>query len=472
MKRTIQILALSYAFAVSGQTQLGLRTSNYSGVNSVLLNPSSFHNSPLKWDVNLLSAGVFAYNQYAYVENASVLDVIKYRGSLISSQSLGEGESREQNSLYYNFFNHNRPFTSSINAFVTGPSVQFRWKDFTFGVFTNSRLAFSSTKLDSDLDYFSLDQWAIGESKEINPFVIAGMAWGEVGVNMATTLRKNLHSEITAGVNLKYLMGMEGFYIQNRHRTTITSLDDTTLINGGPIEYGFTPAFAGSAPTKNGNGASADIGFNIIKRAHNGKPYHWKLGLSVVDLGFIHFNKGSQKHSFDQSDVYDLDNASISGNGLGELSQNLSEEAFGDASQSLVANDFTILTPSALSLQFDYSITKKWFANATVNRRFNLHQVVVDRENLWSVSARYETKWFEFGVPVVLYDDKHLRVGTFVRLWMLTVGSDHINSIFLKQRYLAGSDIYFALRINSLSNPFTKRARGRKGLRNTEDCYF
>ncbi len=472
MNRLIIILTSLCPLTMLGQNQLGLRTSNYSGTNSNLLNPSAYHSSPLTWDVNLISAGAFLYNQYAFVENASVLDILGGNQEIVSSRSLTEGEVKNPNNLYYSFYNHNRPFSNSINVFATGPSVQFRLHKFSVGLFTNSRLAFSATKLDADLDYFSMDEWPIGQTRQINPFVLAGMAWGEVGINLATTLQKDLKREITAGINLKYLMGFEGFYFRNAGTTTVTSFEDNMQVDGAPLEYAYTPGFIGSSLGQNGHGAGIDVGFTYIRRGAKAKPYKWKFGASLVDIGFIQFNNGSQKHRFNTEEVYDIADNNLNGQGLNELAQNLSEEVYGNSSQSLVAQDFALLTPSALSIQFDYALSQNWFINATANRRFNLHPIALDRENFWSVSARYENRWFEFGVPVVLYDDRHLRVGTWVRLWMLTICSDHVNSLLFKQPQLAGSDIYFALRINSPSNPFKKSSKRKNGSNGFEDCYF
>lgn len=470
MKQPILIITVSCSLLASAQNQLGIRTSNYSGVNSALINPAAFHHSALQWDFNIVSGGAFVYNQYAYVENASVISLIGHDGPMTFRSASADAPADDPTALYYNFYDQQAKFSNSVNAFVTGPSILLHKGKYSFGIFNNLRVASSGNRLDPDLDYFSLDRWVDGDTKEFDPFNINGMAWGEIGINVATTLKKDLRSELNIGINAKYLMGFEAFYFRNQNNTSVTALGDTSLVDGGPIDYAIT---SGNGFGINGHGFSGDIGVVYKRRKGRGKPYLWKLGVSLLDLGFVHFNKNSQKHILDESSLYNIDRNNL-GNGAGvdALLDDLSLEALGDATQSQVADDFTLLTPSALSVQFDYALNKNWFLNATVNRRINFHPITVDRENFWSASVRYETKWFEMGMPVVLYDDRHLRVGTWIRIWGLTIGSDHINSILLKQPQLAGSDIYFALRVNSLTNPFGKKSGQRRRSQSAEDCYF
>ncbi len=472
MKWGTSSIFLVAVLSVQAQNQLGLRSSNYSGANSVLINPSSFHSSPLNWDVNIISAGAFFYNEFVYVENTSLIGLLNHNGPFLSRPDQAPETPDDADALYYNFFDHRNSFSNSGNAFITGPSAAVNFGKFSLGLFLNARVAGAGNRLDEDLDFFSLDGWLTGDTKNIDPLNASGMAWSEIGVNFATTLKKGYRSKLDVGVNLKYLMGHEAFFIRSRNEAGVTSFANTSIVQGGPFDYGIASSAVNNSFGINGSGMSTDIGVTYIRKSNEKKPYEWKLGVSVLDIGFIHFNRNTQKHRLTEIDPYAINRNSLSGaNSVDELLANLSQEALGNLNQSQTANDFTILTPSALSVQFDYALHKNWFVNATVNRRFNLHPLTVDRENFWSVAARYEDSWFEMGVPVVLYDDHHLRVGTWVRVAFLTIGSDHLNSIFLKQNQLAGSDIYFAIRLNSFSNPFNA-GKGKRGKLSPEECYF
>lgn len=474
MKNQAIILFCLVFFSLKAQNQLGLRTSNYTGVNGILLNPSSFQSSTYTWDVNIIGAGIFMYNEFAYMENTSLMGLLTHNGPINYRSMSPEAPPNDPNALYFNFFDQTDRFSNSGNLFIHGPSGMVRFGKYSVGLFTNFRAAGAGNRLDRDLDHLSLDGWVAGDTKIFSPFNMSIMAWSEIGLNLSTTVKKKLSHKIDIGINLKYIIGHEAFYFRNRNSTTVTSLNDTTVIDGGPLEYGIASSLANGGFGINGSGFSTDIGFTYIKIKDRSKRYDWKLGVSIVDLGFIHFDQNAQKHILNEGTVYELDQNNIANaDGIDGTLESISQEAFGNASQSRTANDFTILTPSAVSVQFDYPINKRWYLNATANRRFNLHPVTIDRENFFSVSGRYETPLFEVGVPVVLYNDQHLRVGTWVRFGWLTVGSDHINSVVLNQSQFAGSDVYFSIRINGQNNPFSKKKRGRNGKkRDLENCYF
>jgi len=62
------------------QEQLGLRLENYAGVSSIPLNPAGNLTNPLRWDVNLVGAGMFWSNNYAFIKKTNTLDLINNAG--------------------------------------------------------------------------------------------------------------------------------------------------------------------------------------------------------------------------------------------------------------------------------------------------------------------------------------------------------------------------------------------------------
>jgi len=58
------------------QEQLGLRTENYSGINSIFSNPANNLTTPFHWDVNLGAIGLFFENNIGGYRNSSVGDVL------------------------------------------------------------------------------------------------------------------------------------------------------------------------------------------------------------------------------------------------------------------------------------------------------------------------------------------------------------------------------------------------------------
>ena len=91
---------------------------------------------------------------------------------------------------------------------------------------------------------------------------------------------------------------------------------------------------------------------------------------------------------------------------------------------------------------------------------------MVEAENVVSVFPRYESKWFMFSLPISIYEYESVRVGTAMRIGFLTVGSDHLLSLFGKSDF-RGSSFYAALKII----PFGKRGQSKSSERNRNiDC--
>lgn len=469
MKRIILILICGCATQGFSQIQQGLRLSNYGGINSIQLNPSSFHKSPLKWDFNLISGGLFFENEYAFVENTSFTKLLNHNGPLLfrSSNPLLQEVQDDPDALYYNFFDAQKEMDQSLNMFLGLPSLAFRINDFSFGFYSNIRFAGALNNLDKDLDQLSVDQWAERETKSIDKSAIAAMLWGEIAINSAMEIKDNERRNISIGVNLKYLMGLEGFYGYSSRTSMVTEINDTLFIQGGPFYSGISSSLLSDDANLeiNGHGWGIDLGVTYYRKSYNrSKPYLWKVAASLIDLGYVKFDENAQAHTIDGLDTYDFVKSNLLGvNTVNDLYGVVSNEGLGNANSSLTASTITLFTPLTLSVQFDYSLNKEWFVSGLINRRLSFHPKVVKRENLSAIALRYEKKWFEMGLPVNLVDDQHLRVGFWVRYYILTIGSDHVNSLLINQSQFTGSDIYFALKINPFS---TNRSSG------PEDCNF
>ncbi|MBL0096833.1 MAG: hypothetical protein IPP46_10320 [Bacteroidetes bacterium] len=54
-------------FLMQGQEMLGIRSSNYAGLQGLGINPSSMIDSRLKWDINIITVGVSLENDYLFI---------------------------------------------------------------------------------------------------------------------------------------------------------------------------------------------------------------------------------------------------------------------------------------------------------------------------------------------------------------------------------------------------------------------
>lgn len=455
-----------------GQDEVGLRNGNYSGVNGVFQNPSFSSTSFLKWDLNLFAGGFFVDNGYIYIENSSLLHSGLNSGNLtFNSTNPEEIAKQPSNPLYYSFFDPTRDFDFGFNAFLTGPSLALRFENFSIGGFMNFRIAFGANNIDKDLSQPSLDSWTIFESKDFDPMDAAALVWTEIGLNLSKRLVKKRDHEIYGGVNLKYNIGFDGFYVKSENDARVTAITDTTQqAVGGPVEYAFATGLdrdnEGYTPGLNGSGFGIDIGAQYIIKTFDERPYQWKLGASLLDLGYVTFTSNAEVHQVPQGDNYIIDYESLLETfTINHIVGEASTQIFGNPTESRVGSSFIVYTPFALNLTADYSINPNWYWGMMITRRLDFSAKVVERDNIMMTSLRYERKGFELGANLSVYNDIHPRVGAWIRLGPLTMGSDNITSIFLNQPRLTGTDLYFALRMY----PFRGKGYDKDPL---ENCNF
>jgi hypothetical protein len=175
-----------------------------------------------------------------------------------------------------------------------------------------------------------------------------------------------------------------------------------------------------------------------------------KFGVAIKDLGSIAFNKNTEQHNYGvkNADFGVLNSINKNLNHNYDIIKRLSAAIYqGDSLKSKVADDMTFYTPTSLNLSWDYNFRKYFYMNAFVSRRLKTMERQIAAPNVMAVGARFEQRWLEAGASVSLTEDKWFGIGTYVRLGLLTIGSDHINALLFGQPRLRGADIYMSLKI-------------------------
>ncbi len=461
------------------QEQLGLRLSNYSGINGTLFNPAFNVSSPLVWDVNLIAAGAFAENNYSYVKDASVIKIIRnHDGFAFSGDS--NGEVNAPGRLQYDFTTGKRRKEAYANIFITGPSAMFHVKEHTLGVFFNFRSTVSVNRVPNSLGYYNVSALQTGDVLNVKPFKAAGLVWSEAGVNYGRNVYRKGHHTVNAGISLKFLQGYEAFYFQNHETVDIALNIDSMNYQQAHVTFGLASGALNATGEpysldQRGLGASLDMGAVYYRTKDKEKPFDWKIGVSLLDFGKITFDKEAQAHEINTDNAFDFVQGEYSNvQTTQDAIEILSEQSLTLSYASLVNNKFSIWTPAGISAFAEYAVTSRFYINAAVVRRLRFKGPVPERDNIWAVTPRYEHRWYEVSVPLVLYNDKKPRMGAAIRLGPLVIGSDNIFSWFGSHN-TTGSDIYFALKLNPVSLHLMKQQRKSKyqpgkGF-NVNDCF-
>jgi hypothetical protein len=430
------------------QHDLGLWNGNYAGIQGSLLNPSSIAGSRLEWDVHFFSVNVDFANNFLYAPKSAVpfLGIGRIiKGSIDENLFLTRYDPQNPNKLY----------NVTFSGLFLGPSffVKIR-KRHEIGLTTALRGMANIRNITGNagqnaFDYLlSSSLWNTtfqDQSARVN-----AMGWAEYGLHYATVLYENGNDELKGGVTLKILQGMFAAY--TKHTNLTYRIVDTTAIayTNSSIDYGRTDFDDFRRRTfhnfDHGVGRGFDVGFTWVHRDHPGDDnYRWRLGLSLLDVGSINFNRNSGSYHLEAANAVfsNWHEASFVNNT--QLDQTLSAVFYnGDSAKSQTGTAFHMRLPTTLSLQADYNITGRFFANLTILKGFGHgDNVGVVQPDVYSLTPRYETRWFEVSLPLSLmyYGHWQPRAGLAIRAGYFFIGGDAPGSL-LKLNDLQQADIY------------------------------
>lgn len=371
---------------INAQEMSGIVNGNYAGVNSYAINPSMMADSKLYMDINVLTTGFFY--------------------QISTKRAFG-------------------------NFRLNLPSIMINRGNHAFAFICAARTALSY-KLNS------------ANNGLYNEFIVAGAAWGEIGLSYSKTYKRHDKNWWAAGLTLKYLMGAGGSYYAN----TGISFTPQSSFSGNLSNAGFT----GGGSMGYGKGAGLDIGLTYQKKdkSENIQPftklcqqkyrsYRYKVGISVVDLGFLKFSQKANNSEYN-SYMGKVDSVLIHLND--SVSYYINSDSINHSNNSSqFKNTYYVFLPAGACFQLDYRINKHWFINGLVIKGLNLDERFIRRPTLIAVTPRYEKRWFEVNFPVGL-SDMNFRMGASIRFWNFTIGTDRLFGMG------QGFDVYASLKLN------------------------
>jgi len=465
MKNILLVLVCMHScLCMLAQQDLGIRNSNYSGIQGALLNPGAIAGSTLAWDVNVFSMGEVFDNTFLYAPKSS----LPFFGiKRIIDGSIHENLFRTR----YSQQDANKLYNLTLSTEILGPS-------FFFSVAKKHKIGFTVagrayTNIKDIPGNIAQNAFAYLKEKDLwntsfndNTSRINSMGWLEYGLHYATVLYSKGRHELKAGISLNYLQGIAAAYVKNTHINY--RIGDTTNINfsATSVDYGRTDFDAYKKindynDLNHGHGFGADIGFIYVRfreeaassvqpgegmRDPNDKSsYIYRLGISLLDMGSINFNRNTAAYHLQANNANFADWGRSKFSGNAQLDQTLSAVFYqGDSAKSFSSNHFNMALPAAISIQADWNVYKNFFANMTIIKGFGHgNKQGVTRPDVYSVTPRYETKWLEISVPVSIlyYNHWQPRIGLAARAGYFFIGGDALGGL-LKFNDLEGVDFY------------------------------
>ncbi len=474
MNKNISYLLISIfcCCQLIAQENMGISSSNYAPTNSVLLNPSSIGDSKVYWEINLVGSSVFIDNNYIYSPSFSILHAIRNLKTLEKLEEPIDNFKPGDKSAY-------------VDIALHGPSFYLNLGKHSVGLSTQLKTVVDGRNIDANLAKFMYEGFKYLPQRGIEYNTantkINAMTWGELGINYAYTFKQKSNNMYIGGISVKRLYGITHFGVNIKDATFTVPDTSDIVFNNIDAKYGF------SSPSFNaGRGWGVDLGFTYkkmldevdayipySKKSGCKKPdYLYKIGVSLIDLGYISFNESSYYGEVNESGTWeDFSNSNFDDN----YDQYDAKILQSFLSSSNVKNSYTAYLPTAISLQYDYNFENGFYLNGTIVQNLSFfNQLGVNRQNSLAITPRYELPRFEVAMPVTLRRYTSPSLGLAFRFWNnIIIGTDRIEYFFLKGDTY-GVDIYFNIKIANLyTNKCDIKSSKRKFKKyKTNSCHY
>ena len=488
LKLFIIIFVLCGTFNINySQDMLGIINSNYAGTNAIHINPAFMTNSKLCMDINIITVNPTIQNNYLYFdkENYNISALYK-KSCFINSQRYSKEDKNNNEDVFVVNDNYNKKNKYLYNSCLMQlPSIMLTYNKHAFAFNVAARTAFSirniayhAAKFGFDGSHYKPQQ---GIDYEFQNAEITQMGWTELILSYAYTFKNDAYSQWSAGISAKYLLGYNAVFFEG-YDIKYKFIDDETLqVNNIDAEYGHSiPAnpFSGSYEnfdkTFNGQGVGMNIGITYQKNMNISKNlnkegfgcnshenYLYKIGLSLLDFGYIKFahnahtfkfeNLSTLWEDFDKVDITDIEN----------FDRIMSEQFYEDPLASRSNDNFSIVMPASVSLQFDYQFRPNYYLNATIIQNVKVGDHQLHRPSTIAVTPRYESPWLEVAAPLSLHNYDKVNIGLAVRIYGLTIGTDRLGGIFgINDVY--GLDFYCSIKLGFVNGTCNKKCQGSK----------
>ena len=448
------------------QERVGVANSNYAGTTGMPLNPSSMVDSKAWLDINLVGVDVFAWNNFVYLsrDDFYVWDDV-FSGNIPVSRYRTNGREKH----------------AAANIRVDGPSFTLSQGKNAFGFHTAARMFVSAEDLTEPTALFIREGLDYVPQRDVDynqrKMGAYATAWAEIGLSYGRIVYQRGRDMINVGITAKYLMGIGHMstYLEDLDHRVVDDQDWTIANVTG--QYAMTePGFA------NGHGFAVDLGATYKRMLdvvddyapHTAQSdcgtidYRYRIGVSLLDLGGINFNKNSLIRKFENTPISWENYPDTDVGSMSDIDALIASQFASDAGSMTSGTRYGTALPSAVSVQFDYNLGKNFFANATWVQGFKLAKGTTGiRRSLLAITPRYETKWFEASLPISLYDYRSPQLGLAFRFYSITIGSDNILP-FIIPMDIYSANIYASVKILLIKNPFCGKGKrgGKKSKKN------
>ncbi len=467
-------------------TQLGV--SNYGPVHSYYVNPSFNAYSSFKWQVNL--AGLWANVNNNYLTMRLPYSAYKLPKN-VPAQYLSESGNPIFNKSWLSENLNGRPKHVSVASDIYGPSASVKIKTWSVGIISNASAGARISAMPENFAHaifkeFDSSQGAYtkfmtydqGGINSLNKFTINGNSRISAGLNVSKSIDLDWNRKLLLGVTVKKVWGLPGFHMHNTGMSVRSVTQDSLVFEPTKlllVTYGDNSI---------GKGWGTDIGATYVfnkkdfKRhgdySKNQTRYYCKLGLAIMDIGKVNYKNAL----FNEVSITQPTGIKLDGTYSDSIPNSGNYQAMADSfmngftSHRSYTGNYSVGLPTRLVLSADFQLRRKIFVSAVATQSLrNKLSRHARYQSFLMVSPRYESRFFEFSLPVLLeYDYRAVRVGASARIGPIYVGTNSLAS-FLFTRELRDADIFVGIAFGNLSDfSFRKLARKKNKRNRSQSC--
>lgn len=403
----------------------GINTSRRTGILNASVNPAELANLKNEMEVN-----VFTFS--ANVSNNKITF-----GDLVGGDDLGDL-----------IFEGDEPVNLRADVEILGPSFAMKYNKWAFGIQTAAKIKTNLVDIDTNLGNAIVnasDDLLIGQANIVTDYNqrASATAWGEIGFSAAREVFENETHKVAAGATLKLIFpGTYANMSADRFTGTIENVgpligltDTHTNVNlaySGALGDSFTDSsnfsefFAGGL-----NGFAADLGVNYQWKDEN-EGYKINAGASVKNIGSMTFkddNNVNKSYVVDIPDGQYLDLRQFEDvDNIDDVEAILFNSGYATLTES--EKDFKIKQPTMLSLYADVKVYDKWYVTGFLQQNLSdaSNNNRVGSQNVFTVTPRYSTSFFEAYAPFSHNEISGFTAGVGFRIGGFFIGSGSILS--------------------------------------------
>lgn len=483
MKRTILLFVCSLiVLTTRSQDFLGFANSNYAGITGALINPANLADNRMKVDISLAGINFMAGNNLVGVRRSK----LNYGGRLTDPNSLflkdkSWEDTKNTSPTYYrnNFiFNEStKPLSVIVSNRIAMPSfmISLNRKN-SIGFTWNVRTIVNVDGIGPELARLTYEEFkypTLWVKDFKNPYLsVQMMAWADYGLSYARIIKEDGKHFFKAGATVKLLQGLGSAYTFIKDLNYKFFTDTSISLLNSNVNYGHSSNFdvRNQDDIKYKFESFPGVGFDFggvyeyrpdyekHKYDMDGETGLWrkdenkyklKVGLSVIDIGSIKFNKGSTSNDF-RADIGFWNLKPVEVNSIGGF-DSLMKNFFIQTSNETT---YRMALPTTINTTVDYHIWKPFYVNLTASygvpykkRATKVHEL----SNL-SITPRFDHKWFGVAIPIS-YNSMYARTatpvnaGVMLRLGPLVLGTNSMLNLIAQDRTIYGADFYTLLKV-------------------------